>query len=277
MIGAAIESALAERVEVVVVDDGSTDGSWGVISSYPVVAIHTPNRGVSAARNEGVRASSGRFIRFLDSDDRILGTADLLEAAKALPPRHIAVGSATSPDYGFDGIGPLSSERVFGATVPSVLAIFPRKALGEGFDETLTISEDYELAARLHARGYAFHLTGIPAYEIGGHSGPRLTRELGKAGHRGQLKAARAAARHLSTDAERRAAARLIWTFGRDASRDRRPAEADALFDLALKLGGTKARVGKPPLGLLYRFLAPYTAELAIEGLKRLRPSSLRS
>jgi glycosyltransferase involved in cell wall biosynthesis len=275
MVGAAIESALAEGVEVVVVDDGSTDGSWGVISSYPVVAIHTPNRGVSAARNEGVRNSSGRFIRFLDSDDYILGTKDLLEAARTLPAKHIAFGRAHPFDYGYACNGPLPAEVLLGGTMPSGLPLFPREALA--FDESLSISEDYELAARLHLQGYSFVGFPILCYEAVDHSGPRLSRALGRKGHAAQLRAMQKATACLNRPSERLAAARLIWTLGRDAGRDRCPVEANALFGLASSLAGVEARVGTPPLRFLYRFLAPYTAELAIEGLKRLRPSSLRS
>lgn len=58
-------------VEVVVVDDGSTDGSGDLISDrFPTVRlICTPNRGVSHARNLGIAEARGRFLLFLDADD----------------------------------------------------------------------------------------------------------------------------------------------------------------------------------------------------------------
>lgn len=70
----AINSVLAQTVpahEIIVIDDGSTDGSAGVAMSFAphVKLIRQPNRGESAARNAGISASSGDWIAFLDSDD----------------------------------------------------------------------------------------------------------------------------------------------------------------------------------------------------------------
>ena len=61
--------------EVIVVNDGSTDGSQAVIDRYcaqypdKLVALYQENAGQAAARNRGLRAASGEFVDFLDSDD----------------------------------------------------------------------------------------------------------------------------------------------------------------------------------------------------------------
>lgn len=64
------------KIEVVLVDDGSTDGSGEICDDCAkedsrIKVLHTINRGVSAARNAGVNSSTGAFIFFIDSDDFI--------------------------------------------------------------------------------------------------------------------------------------------------------------------------------------------------------------
>ena len=72
-----LESLLAQRgveLDVVVVDDGSTDGSGEVADHYAaeesrVRVVHTANHGLGAARNEGIRHARGDYLGFADSDD----------------------------------------------------------------------------------------------------------------------------------------------------------------------------------------------------------------
>ena len=73
--------------ELILVDDGSTDGGGELCDAYAsresrIQVIHQENRGVSAARNEGIRAASGSYICFMDSDDTVEPTmlADMMAA-----------------------------------------------------------------------------------------------------------------------------------------------------------------------------------------------------
>lgn len=78
---AALESVFAQTyrpIEVIVVDDGSTDDSGAIAQSFPDVHyIQQINQGVATARNNGIDAAHGEFFAFLDQDD--LWTPDKLK------------------------------------------------------------------------------------------------------------------------------------------------------------------------------------------------------
>ncbi|MDO5137600.1 MAG: CDP-glycerol glycerophosphotransferase family protein [Oscillospiraceae bacterium] len=65
------------RIQLILVDDGSTDGSGAICDSYQnkypgnVIAVHKENGGVSSARNAGIPYTEGRYLNFMDSDDII--------------------------------------------------------------------------------------------------------------------------------------------------------------------------------------------------------------
>jgi glycosyltransferase involved in cell wall biosynthesis len=74
LVGEAVASVLAQTVpllEVIVVDDGSTDDTFDRLRPYmpQIIYCRQENQGVSAARNLGIREAHGEFIAFLDSDD----------------------------------------------------------------------------------------------------------------------------------------------------------------------------------------------------------------
>jgi glycosyltransferase involved in cell wall biosynthesis len=83
---AAIESALAQTndVELLVVDDGSTDDTADVAARLGVRCVRQRNQGPGVARNRGLDESSGDFVLFLDADDQLVGDAVETSLARLL-------------------------------------------------------------------------------------------------------------------------------------------------------------------------------------------------
>ena len=164
-LGEAIASARARaaRVQVVVVDDGSTDGTAAVARGLDVVLLRQDNRGLAAARNRGLQAATGEFVIFLDADDRLLaGGIDAGVHALASQP-HCAMAYGRCVMAGPDGeIWPTPEIPLVRAGhhaaflqtnliwMPAA-AIFRRSAVelagafGEGFDG----ASDYDLYLRI--------------------------------------------------------------------------------------------------------------------------------
>lgn len=114
IVGRAIESALAQSyrdIEVIVVDDGSTDGTREVVARYGSRVRYSfqTNAGVSAARNTAMRMATGEFVAFLDSDD--VWKPWRVEAQVAALAQHPQVGLAWTDMTAVDDRGTVIDER----------------------------------------------------------------------------------------------------------------------------------------------------------------------
>jgi glycosyltransferase involved in cell wall biosynthesis len=100
-LGEAIESCLAQTItphEIIVVNDCSPDNTEDVAMEYPVQYIaRLVNGGLSAARNTGIRASSGDYVVTLDADDKL--PPDYLEKLSSVDADIVGCGYRTFGDY----------------------------------------------------------------------------------------------------------------------------------------------------------------------------------
>jgi len=107
-ISKAIDSVLSQTFkdfEIIVIDDGSTDGTKDLPAQYgnKIKYIYQENHGLSNARNRGIKASSGEYLVFLDADDYI--SPQKLETETKLLDAHPEVGWSYSNHYYVDENG----------------------------------------------------------------------------------------------------------------------------------------------------------------------------
>jgi glycosyltransferase involved in cell wall biosynthesis len=179
-IARAVESVLQQThrsLDVVVVDDGSTDGTREVLRPYGsrLVYVYQENAGPSAARNRGIRECRGDLIAFLDSDDVWLATkierqVALLESAGPDVPCCLCnslirmPGGEEQSSFEFAWLRPREPEGLWlnpAMVLATRFVLFSQAVLVRreflldcgGFDEQLWLMEDHDLALRLALRG----------------------------------------------------------------------------------------------------------------------------
>lgn len=162
----AVQSALAQTcgdVEVIVVDDGSTDGTAAAVAAIDrrVEVTLRSNGGPAAARNTGIRQARAPVIAFLDSDDRwqpghlegVLGLLDTHPRAILACAEATALGGdALKRSAGLTDAAPAA--LLGGLLYTSAVAVRREsvEAVG-GFDEQLRVTEDSDMWCRLSLEG----------------------------------------------------------------------------------------------------------------------------
>jgi len=177
-IGVAIESVLAQTFtdwELIVIDDGSTDRTSAIAEAFTredprLRLVRQENRGISAARNHGLRVSTAPFIAILDSDDLWAPTflATQMAVFDANPDVDVVTGNAWFLGGKFDG----HPARPTPDTRPNpdlltilsdemsmfIMSVFRRRVYDTigGFDETMRCNEDYDFWLRAATAGFRF-------------------------------------------------------------------------------------------------------------------------
>jgi glycosyltransferase involved in cell wall biosynthesis len=173
---AAVESALSQTYpehEVIVVDDGSTDNTRDRLAAYEgrIRYIYQENRGLSSARNTGIRAARGELVAFLDSDDlwhpeklalQVRHLEEHPELALLAADHRVIVGSDVGPvDWPLvDGSQPIPArtisfdELVIGSRFGPCGVLARRWCFDEVgmFDEGLRSAEDLDMWIRIASR-----------------------------------------------------------------------------------------------------------------------------
>lgn len=189
MVQEAIGSVWAQSYtsfELVVVDDGSNDGTAGELAKYSsgLRLVSRERSGVAAARNYGVSIANGRYLAFLDSDD--LWAPKKLEVQTAFMERHpefqicqtdeiwIRNGARVNPKTKHQKPNGDVFRRSLELCVVSPSAVMMRKELFNrvgGFDEDFPVCEDYDLWLRI-AVNHTIPLIPIAlVIKRGGHLG----------------------------------------------------------------------------------------------------------
>jgi glycosyltransferase involved in cell wall biosynthesis len=168
-----------KNIEIIIVDDGSTDNTSDVVKAFKgrVKYIFQENKGLSAARNTGLKYASGDFVQLLDSDD-LLGINAIAAKANFLRQNPDVSIAVSSPNHLFSSLSADGEPIITGDwhlyrsnldihlayfNIAPIHAFLVRRTAVERvgyFDESLEACEDYDYWLRAAALGYVPHYCG---------------------------------------------------------------------------------------------------------------------
>ena len=177
----AIRSALGQthpHLEIVVVDDGSTDHTAEVTAQFPQVhCVRQENQGRARARNAGFRASTGEYVLFVDADDRL--TPNAVETHLSCFARHSEAGFvvgdidqiASDGSYFYSPRWPVLEANFYEELLKvnhvanTIGVMFRRPLLDDlgGFISAFEPAEDYEILLRAARLSPSAHHSNVVA------------------------------------------------------------------------------------------------------------------
>lgn len=187
-----VESALKQtwqNIEIVVVDDGSTDDTKNVAKNYSVQYFPQKRQGVATAKNNGIKKSRGKFFICLDADDKLAPefVRKTMEAmAKEKKIGFVCTGSKVwNEETKIENMWiphKIHSKYAIFAGWEGVLGcVLTRReafdSLDHGFDATLPVYEDLDLCFRLLRKGWKLKVVSEPLHWYRIHRSSRNTAE----------------------------------------------------------------------------------------------------
>lgn len=300
----AIASAVNQTyssVEIIVIDDGSTDRSLEIIRSFgDRIRWETGiNQGAPSARNRGLELARGKYIKFLDADDVLLPDCierQVAQASQLLPDRKaIVYGDAIWVNRNGDPIPsyPLRARQPVEDPIAHILAQCPltscplhkREYLLEigGFDPFLPRGQEHDLHLRLVLAGVEFvHHPGF-AYQYREYSdGDRISNDAySKKGamvyyntlqrHKNLIEAQ--TGQSLAPEV-RKILSQRFWMYGRSILREGYITEANQYFSAARQLDAKHCLVGSAPYPALVKLFGTKRAELMLQHARSLLKST---
>ena len=195
-----LESVISQteiNIELIIVDDGSNDGSKEIAESYPEIRLIEQDRqGACKARNVGLRNATAGFVKFLDADDYlephiIKKQVEFLEASgeKTIVYSDVVLFNDDTGHHEIKSVklNPISDQviQLFKSNIQTSAPLHRRKLLLEvgGFDERLLRAQEYNLHIRLAVEDCRF--IRLPA--IGAHVRDHVAPHRISNQHSGQL------------------------------------------------------------------------------------------
>lgn len=292
-----IESVLDQSIkgcEILVINDGSTDNTSNILHTFEgrIQVIHQRNQGVSFARNAGIGAAKGKYIRFLDADDQfpVRSSDGILKMCQSRN-NSIIIGkcqiidtdSAITRNGGYG----LEFEFKTGETIPPEFLISQATHCGlllipaelarrcGGFNPLIKLGEEYDFCTRLISQGPTVTGYNEVIYSVRDHSGPRLSRSGNELDYIYQAETIERCVREISNHILEIDPDFFVvlsgrcWSLGRHCLRVGYKNAASRYFDLSRRFGGSNAVVlGTRAYKLACQILGPVGTEYTFELLK---------